>query len=362
MAPRVPWTLAGLAGASLLMVHSVLGAFVAGVLWAVLAWPIHKAFRHRMRSTPAALLTLALTGTLAVMLGVLVARLILADLKDVGSIASLFDSAPAWLAAYEGKAAALAGSLAGRLQQAAGRALIQLPIALFVAFCCLREAGRLGILASRALPLPAAESVLLLERAATTTRAVARGQVLTAAIKGTVGGLGLWMAGVPGAALWGVVMALFTLLPVLTAWMVWIPAALWLSSIGHTGAAIFLSLWGMLVVGLIDNWVRPHIVGKQARIHPMVALLGIAGGAATLGLPGLVAGPVLLDTTLQMHRAWRTRHEPSPPDVSTVRMPRSQHTRPPPAPHALSPRSQDGHRGGTSGAVAVAAVVPWPKW
>lgn len=306
MVPRLPLILVGLAGASLLLVHTVLGAVVAGVLWAILSWPLHRWLTRHMRPSAAAGITLFSTGVAMAALLYLLARVLLDDLREVAASGELFLTAPAALQPAQAKLMALMGDMAARLETAAWTVVLQIPIAVFVAFCCLREGHRIVRAGARLLPLPLAQTLPLLAVAGQKTRSVARGQLLMAAIKGTVGGIGLWIAGVPGPVVWGVVMAIFTLLPILAAWMVWVPAALWLASRGDTTAAAFLAVYGVLVVGLIDNVLRPILVGRHARMHPMVALVGMAGGALTLGLAGLVAGPVLLDTTIALILAWRT--------------------------------------------------------
>jgi predicted PurR-regulated permease PerM len=102
-------------------------------------------------------------------------------------------------------------------------------------------------------------------------------------------------------------MALLAVVPVLGAFLVWMPAALFLAVEGSWGKALILTLWGMLVVGSIDNLLRPILVGKRLRLHTVLAFISVVGGLVLFGSAGLILGPVTLTVTTVLLDVWRQR-------------------------------------------------------
>jgi predicted PurR-regulated permease PerM len=136
-----------------------------------------------------------------------------------------------------------------------------------------------------------------------TVRAVVFGIVLTALAQGVLAGLGYWVAGIPAAALWGVITALISLIPFLGP-VVWIGLSLGLLAQGETGAALGLFLWGALVVSWVDNLIRPLVISGPTRIPFLLVFLGVLGGLNAFGLIGLFLGPVLLAVSVAIWREW----------------------------------------------------------
>jgi predicted PurR-regulated permease PerM len=118
-------------------------------------------------------------------------------------------------------------------------------------------------------------------------------------------GLSFAVAGLSGAVFWGTLVFVLSAIPGLGAPIVWVPAAIYLAVTGAFGAAIGLALWGALVVGLVDNILRPLIVGRDAKLPDVVVLVAILGGIITFGMIGLILGPIIaavLDTLLGIYR------------------------------------------------------------
>ena len=143
-------------------------------------------------------------------------------------------------------------------------------------------------------PLPIKYEKRLLTHLHRMTKATLYGTFLTAIIQGVVGGVGFAIAGVEQPVLWGSVMAFFALLPYVGTGFVWLPASIILLATGHTGSAIFLFLWGVLIVGTIDNFLRPYFVGKGIITNSLLTFLVILGGVIVWGFPGVVFGPLVL--------------------------------------------------------------------
>jgi predicted PurR-regulated permease PerM len=183
----------------------------------------------------------------------------------------------------------------------------QLLITLFVLFFMLRDRQQAMHSLRNLLPLSDQEADTLLHRVDDTIRATVFGTVVVAIVQGTLGGLMFWFLGLPGALLWGVVMALLALVPVLGAFVVWIPAAVFLAVEGSWGKALLLTGWGTIVVGMIDNLLYPLLVGNKLRLHTVPVFFAIVGGLALFGASGVILGPVLLAVTLGLIDVWKSR-------------------------------------------------------
>jgi predicted PurR-regulated permease PerM len=187
----------------------------------------------------------------------------------------------------------------GSLIQAA-----EVVITFYLLFYCLRDrlAARATITAW--LPLTPRESEFLFRRIAETVHATVYGTLAVAAAQGTLGGLMFWALGLPTPLLWGTVMGLLSIVPVLGAFVVWIPAAILLVLDGSWARALLLAAWGGIVVGSIDNVLRPILVGNRLRLHTIPAFISIIGGLVIFGAPGFILGPLVTTTTLLIIGIW----------------------------------------------------------
>jgi predicted PurR-regulated permease PerM len=166
-------------------------------------------------------------------------------------------------------------------------------VMLYLLFFLLRDGKSLSAQAAQAMPLKESHTRQLLAQFATVVRATVKGNVVVALVQGTLGGLAFWVLDVKGALLWGAVMALLSLLPAVGAAMVWGPVAVYLLSTGSIWPAVGLTAWGVLVIGLVDNVLRPIMVGKQTRLPDYLVLIATLGGLAVFGVNGFVIGPVI---------------------------------------------------------------------
>lgn len=135
----------------------------------------------------------------------------------------------------------------------------------------------------------------LIERVHWTTRGVLVSHFLVSILQGLVGGLGLLIVGIPNVVFWTFVMILLGVLPLIGAFLVWAPAAIYLVSTGRVGWGVFLIVYGVVVVGMIDNYVRPLVIDRQgAHLNPGIVLIGVFGGVFAIGFTGLFVGPLVL--------------------------------------------------------------------
>ena len=144
-----------------------------------------------------------------------------------------------------------------------------------------------------ALPLGDHDERLLLGRFATVSRATLKGTLIVAVTQGTLGGLLFWGLGIDGALFWGVIMTLLSLLPVGGSAIVWVPAAVIMAAQGIWWKAIVIVAFGALAIGLVDNLLRPLLVGRDTKMPDYLVLIATLGGIAAFGLAGFVIGPVV---------------------------------------------------------------------
>ena len=143
------------------------------------------------------------------------------------------------------------------------------------------------------VPLPSEDEHRLLDRFVSVTRATIKGSLVIGVLQGALAGLSFAVFGVPGAAFWGTVMAVLSIVPALGAALVWVPAVIWLLATGQIAAGISVGLWCSLVVGTVDNFLRPRLVGRDTRLPDLLVLLSTFGGILFFGAVGFILGPIV---------------------------------------------------------------------
>ena len=143
------------------------------------------------------------------------------------------------------------------------------------------------------LPLPLEDSSRMLEKFVSVTRATLKGTLVIGIIQGVLAGASFAVAGISGAVFWGTIMAVLSIIPGVGTAVVWVPAVIYLFAKGQIVAAIGVTLWCAIVVGMADNALRPKLIGKDAKMSDLMILLGTLGGLALFGAVGIVIGPVI---------------------------------------------------------------------
>lgn len=197
----------------------------------------------------------------------------------------------------------LSASLAEGSQLLAGHALnigqgtfdfvVNLFVMLYLLFFLFRDGKALSMRLKRAIPLRAEHRQAFLLKFVVVVRATIKGDFLVALLQGTLGGLIFWFLGIGAPLLWAVVMAFLSLFPAIGAALVWGPVAIYLLATGATWQGLVLIAYGALVIGLVDNLLRPILVGKDTKMPDYVVLISTLGGIATFGLNGFVIGPAI---------------------------------------------------------------------
>lgn len=302
------------------------GAVLWGLVAAIVFAPIYRRLVRRMngqRNFSAAstlLLILALVIVPALLLGVSLVQeaASLYDQFQSGQInlAAVFidlrgalpDWAQRWLDSrgltdFQGVQRVIGSGISAGLQAIASRALIfgqgalsffaSLGVMLYLTYFLLRDGDDLGAKVKVAVPLRPALRDTLFRHFVVVVRATMKGTVVVAAIQGILGGLIFWILGVEGALLWGLLMGFLSLVPAVGSGLVWLPVAIYLLITGALWQGVVLILCGVFVIGLIDNILRPILVGQDTRMPDFLVLIATLAGLELFGLNGFIVGPLI---------------------------------------------------------------------
>lgn len=184
------------------------------------------------------------------------------------------------------------------------RFFLQLFIMLYSMFFFLIHGREVRDQVMRLTPLKESDKEMLLDKFVSVSRATIRGTLIIGIVQGGLGGLAFAVVGIEGAAFWGTVMAVMSVVPGIGTALVWVPAVIYLFAVGQTLPAIGLFLWCAVVVGTADNLLRPTLVGRDTEMPDLMVLLSTFGGLALFGAVGLVVGPVIAALFLAMWKIY----------------------------------------------------------
>jgi len=312
-----------------LLVLPFLPALAWALVLSILFLPAHKWIETRVRSPNlAATVSVMLLGLMVVVPGlVLGSQLVQEAARGAVSINAKLSSGD-WLRSLEanpttaavarwvdevdlpetvGTAAAWFAERSAAVIRASLGHAITLVLTFYLVFYFLRDRETALDVLLEVSPLPESEMRQLLERVADTVYATIYGTLVVAAVQGILGGLIFWWLALPAPLLWGLVMAVLAIVPVLGAFVVWVPAAIFLALDGNWLSAVILTVWGGIVVGGIDNVLYPLLVGDRMRLHTIPAFIAVVGGLLLFGASGLILGPIAVTFTIFLLRFWGTR-------------------------------------------------------
>ena len=318
-----------------LIVEPFLDVIIWSVVLAVILYPLHLRFRRRgmgptlaSLSTCCALVIIALVpltlivvsavgqideGTAMVKNGIDEAKHIFASQSrfsqllhkiappDMQNPDAVADQLKQKIGAVAKESFAIVSGVAGTIAQT----VIKIAFTLFTIFYLLRDAEKIGQTTMNLLPLEEEQSRRVWRRCRDVIKASVQGVMVIAAAQALLGGLAFWALGIPSALLWGFLMFFAALIPAVGTTLVWGPAAIFLLIGSHWIKAIVLIAFCGGVIGLIDNFLRPRLVGQKAGLHDLTIFFSVLGGLEAFGLPGLFIGPVVIALTLAVIEAFR---------------------------------------------------------
>jgi predicted PurR-regulated permease PerM len=197
------------------------------------------------------------------------------------------------ITASVGRVAEFLAGQAGGLVKGVASFLFALVITVGVLFFLLRDASSFARALRRALPFGAEQNERLIALTSDLVFASVTATIAVAAVQGLIGGLTFALLGVSGYVLWGVMMFLLAFLPLVGATLVWLPAAVWLALSGSLGKGIVLAVVGVLVLGNVDNVLRPLLLSGKSQMNTLVLIISLMGGVSAFGFIGIVLGPLV---------------------------------------------------------------------
>lgn len=303
----------------------MLGEYLWPVFWAVVLaivfypWHQHLVTRFRERSLLASLTTITIIILLvAIPLSVVVTLVAqesytlyqnlaqnsesntVSFIEKVGTVVSYIEPLPITPEAIEEKLRSVAAqgsefiaTSAVSFGQITFKFAIHTAIAVYLLFFMLKDGPVLRRTLLHYLPLPNGQEERLLRRFVETTRAVVQGTLMIAILQGVIGGTTFWLLGIGAPVLWGVAMAILAIIPAIGPALVWFPASVILILTGSVWQGVTLLVVGALLVSVIDEFLRPILVGRKAKMPDAVVLLATIGGIASFGISGFVVGPII---------------------------------------------------------------------
>ena len=311
----------------------ILLPFYGAILWAVVFAILFISLQRRLtdlmggRRSLAALATIGIIVTMVIVPVTLVASALIDEIValyqriqsgelDIGAkLQAVFDSPPEWAAGWldrlgltnleslrerlstgMARAGQFLATRAVNVGQNTARFAVNLFVMLYLLFFFLRDGDAIARRISDATPLRSEQQDALIAKFAVVIRATVKGNVVVALLQGALGGLIFWILDIHAALLWAVSMAILSLLPAVGAFLVWAPVGVYLLVTGSVWEGAVLIAFGVLVIGLVDNVVRPLLVGKETKMPDYIVLISTLGGIAVLGLNGFVLGPMIAAT------------------------------------------------------------------
>lgn len=189
-------------------------------------------------------------------------------------------------------------------------AIVQMFLVIFTLFYLFRDGRAISRGLFDLVPLDSGQIADVVTRTREVIAGSVYGVVMISAIQGALGFFIFWALGLPSALLWGVVMFFLSMIPSAGAFLVWAPAALYLAATGAWTRAVILLVWGILVVGSIDNFLSPRLVGKRTCMHELLIFFAVLGGIQMFGVLGVVLGPVVIAITLALIEIVRNANRP----------------------------------------------------
>lgn len=194
---------------------------------------------------------------------------------------------------YAGTATQFIGARLLAFGQDVLRFLLALGILFYVAFFFFRDGAKLTEKIVRMMPIGDERERELLTNFANVARATIKGTLVVGIVQGTIGGVLFWIAGITAPIFWGSLMTVFSIIPAVGTIIVWLPAGLIMLFTGHVWQGVVILVGGAVVISLVDNILRPILVGKDTKLPDALVLLTTLGGLAVFGISGIVAGPII---------------------------------------------------------------------
>ncbi|MBW3584090.1 MAG: AI-2E family transporter [Euryarchaeota archaeon] len=312
-----------------LVVAPILDFMLLGFLLAIGFYPVHRGVRRLVRHEgSSAFITIGLVSAVVLVPMVFVAISLIEDLQGVvehlsieeleagvGTILGIEDDRTARVVGsfVIPKVTAFLESLAVDLAGILARMVIGLMVLTFVMFYALAEGPRMVDTVRQTLPLKTTYKERLIKETQSAVYAIFFGQILISIIHGIVLGAAFWWFGFPSPVFWAFVTIIVSILPVVGTPAIWVPAGLWLASEGDiVGAILFMGYAAVVSTGFVEHWLKFKMIGRMAKIHPLIVLVGVVGGIGVFGMSGFMIGPLVLAILVSFVRSFSQTYQEDP--------------------------------------------------
>jgi len=208
---------------------------------------------------------------------------------------------------------------ASRMTATTATFLLNLFVMLYAMFFFFRDGHKILERIFYYTPLSDEDETRMLTQFASITRATVKGTLVIGIIQGALAGIAFWVAGIEGAALWGTIMTILSIIPGIGAALVWVPVVIILYVTGQYLTATLLAAWCAAVVGTVDNFLRPVLVGRDAKMPDLLILIGTLGGLFLFGPIGFIVGPIVCGLFLTVWDIYGTTFREVLPPVTSFR-------------------------------------------
>ncbi len=331
--PAGTWILVVITAIVLYLCWAMIAPFVSVLTWAIalaiMTNPLSRRLRRRFSNTVAALLVVSIVVVALAILAIFLSQGLVREVtRGQQALRGMLQPA-AWQHTLESQpwlagiwrwigpridlaeiAQQASTAVAPRLAAGLGASAVvvsEAGLSLFVLFFFVRDEEVLAGALRRAAPLTKQELDAVWERVSSAIRASVYGRVLIGAIQGLIGGVIFWAVGLPAPLFWAIIMAALSILPLLGAFVVWVPATAVLLVTGHWIKALIVAGCGIAIIHPVDNILYPVLVGPRMGLHPIVLLIAFVGGLIAFGAAGLILGPAIVALALALGDIWSQR-------------------------------------------------------
>ncbi len=302
--------------------HEVFKPFYKAILWSVIVgvtfWPVYKKIRHLLGGREALSSFVAISSVLlfflipsAFLFKSLLTQVSYAYENVYPRIPAILDRISLFIPLKdEGLKESLTNNfkdigkvLISYMSSATGNVLsvlFQMSVSVLILYFIFRDGEKFIERVRNSMLIPSEEIDVFVMETGEVIRAVIYGVILTAMLQGVLGGIGFWITGLPAPVLFGSIMFIMAIIPFAGTVLVWGPAAIYLLYYGMIWQGVFLILWGLLAVGMVDNFLRPYFISKRLGFHVIFSFIGIIGGMSAFGFVGVFLGPLLLALLIRL--------------------------------------------------------------
>ncbi|MGD1151525.1 MAG: AI-2E family transporter [Syntrophales bacterium] len=171
--------------------------------------------------------------------------------------------------------------------------IVQFSVMLYTLFYFIRDGDKFLGKAVRVFSLRQGREKVLYERFVATAKSTLKVTLIIGGIQGTLGGLLFWLTGIEGPLMWGVVMIFTAIVPVIGCSIIWLPAGVIMMITGHFWKGMIILAFGVLVISMVDHFLRPILIGRDVQMHPLLVFLSTLGGLSLFGFSGFIIGPII---------------------------------------------------------------------